>query len=269
MDDDDESQWMEDHDVPGPYLGDDGDDQAEAQGSNMSGEGVDDEDDSEDDEEPSGALGGYEAGGSGFRGLASLAADAGGLQLDESTAAALFGEGFRSFGGLLSGLSNLFGGLKKKLRSPSAAERLAALRKCSELLLVSNEDTLGSSFSTNGFATEFIAILNGKPNIDGEAGDYGRKGAEDDMDEDAQLAAAIAMSTGGELPGGMSPEDLEAQTVANRCLANLMEALPGSGHTLVHLGAVPVLCSKLSEITYIELAEEVISVSFLQSFLMR
>jgi E3 ubiquitin-protein ligase TRIP12 len=43
-------------------------------------------------------------------------------------------------------------------------------------------------------------------------------------------------------------------------LANLMEAMPGSAHTLVYHGAVPVLCSKLMQITFIDLAEQTISV---------
>ena len=87
---------------------------------------------------------------------------------------------------------------------------------------------------------------------------------EEEMDEDAQLAAALAMSTGGAMPGGVggdNEEEMECQLVACRCLAHLLEALPGTAHTLVHLGAVPVLCSKLNEIAYIELAEQTLSVS--------
>lgn len=64
------------------------------------------------------------------------------------------------------------------------------------------------------------------------------------------------------MPAGLDDSDeMECQLVACRCLAHLMEALPGTGHTLVHLGAVPVLCSKLNEISYIELAEQTLSVS--------
>jgi hypothetical protein len=57
-----------------------------------------------------------------------------------------------------------------------------------------------------------------------------------------------------------SAEKLEAQLLACRCLANLMEALPGSAHTVVSHGAVPVLCAKLLEIQYIDLAEQTLSV---------
>lgn len=61
--------------------------------------------------------------------------------------------------------------------------------------------------------------------------------------------------------GGGNENEMETQLIACRCLAHLMEALPGSGHTLVQLGAVPVLCNKLNEISYIELAEQTLSVS--------
>ena len=53
---------------------------------------------------------------------------------------------------------------------------------------------------------------------------------------------------------------LEMMLLACRCLANLMEALPGSAHSVVSNGAVPVLCSKLLEIQFIELAEQTLSV---------
>lgn len=80
----------------------------------------------------------------------------------------------------------------------------------------------------------------------------------EDQDEDAALAAALAMSSGGATYQG--DENLEAQVLACRCLANLMEALPGVAHTVVYHGAIPVLCSKLIEISYIDLAEQTLSV---------
>ncbi len=40
-----------------------------------------------------------------------------------------------------------------------------------------------------------------------------------------------------------------------------MEALPGVAHTVVYHGAIPVLCSRLIEISYIDLAEQTLSVS--------
>ena len=194
-------------------------------------------------------------------------AGVGGFAFDEATASIVFGGNARSFGSLLTGLSNRLKRLLNQLRSKSANTRLSALRECSELLLVSNEDTLSGAFSVSGFAKEFIAILSGKPNIDPKADEASvALPADDELDEDAQLAAALAISNGGSLPDGFVGEDeMESQLFACRCLAHLMEALPGAGHNLVHLGAVPVLCSKLMEISYIELAEQTLSVSLLLS----
>lgn len=230
----------------------------------------DDNEDEDDDDEgddggfgmsnPFSALGGTMGGGGTMSRLAQLASETG-MNLDEATAAAVFGRGFRAFGGMSSGMSGRFKRLRSELHSSSASTRLSALRECSELLLVSNEETLGGAFSVTAFGTEFIAILNGKPNIDPNAPTEVIR-RPDEMDEDAQLAAALAMSAGEAMPsGGMDSEDeVEAQLVACRCLAHLMEALPGSGISLVNMGAVPVLCSKLKDISYFELAEQTLSV---------
>ena len=263
-----------------------GDWPGEGSGSGALGEGTDDdfdddmdmnedEDDDEnqddDDEEDEDAMdqarsnpfrSGMNMGGPGGMAsrLAQLASESG-MHLDEATAAAIFGSGFRSFGGMSSGLAGRFKRLKAELTSSNPSTRHSALRECSELLLVSNEDTLGGAFSITTFATEFIAILDGRPNINPDAPTEVVR-PPDEMDEDAQLAAALAMSAGEEMPsGGGNENEMETQLIACRCLAHLMEALPGSGHTLVQLGAVPVLCSKLNEISYIELAEQTLSVS--------
>ncbi|KAI9612781.1 hypothetical protein H4Q26_007942 [Puccinia striiformis f. sp. tritici PST-130] len=52
--------------------------------------------------------------------------------------------------------------------------------------------------------------------------------------------------------------EAELVLLASRCLANLMEA-PGSAHTVVHHGAVPVLCANLLEINFSDLAEQSLS----------
>ncbi|KAK8858675.1 hypothetical protein IAR55_002904 [Kwoniella newhampshirensis] len=270
---DDESLWIDESSSSAhrAALLDDEDDDENMEGSEHDENGDEDVEEDDDDEED-GDEDGEENTGPGFRGsggaggnaydrLARLATESG-LNMDEATAAALFGPGFRAFGGIMSGLSNRFKRLKNNLQSKNIGTRLGALRECSELLLVSNEDTLGGTFSPTSFATEFVAILNGKPNINNEAECEDEKPGMDEMDEDAQLAAALALSSGGAMPvlgGGGGEDDMECQLLACRCLAHLMEALPGSGHTLVHLGAVPVLCSKLTEISYIELAEQTLS----------
>jgi E3 ubiquitin-protein ligase TRIP12 len=80
---------------------------------------------------------------------------------------------------------------------------------------------------------------------------------DDDNDNDAQLTAVLALSGGGQYQGD---EDPKAQVLAIRCLANLMEALLGVAHIVVYHRAIPVLCSKLIEISYIDLAEQTLSV---------
>jgi E3 ubiquitin-protein ligase TRIP12 len=260
---DEVDQWVDEPSGPSrPRHMDDDDDHDEDMEGSEHDEDEDEEHSGDDDMAPFGASGGLGTNSNPFGRLARLAGGSG-LPFDEATAAALFGGEFRAFGGLMSGLSNRFKRHKNDLKSKSSATRLAALRECSELLLVSNEDTLGGAFSTTAFATEFIAILNGEPNIDDKSGEDEPPRLSDEMDDDAQLAAALALSSGGALAPGLGgdEDEMECQLVACRCLAHLMEALPGTGHTLVHLGAVPVLCSKLNEISYIELAEQTLSVS--------
>nr|XP_031864296.1 uncharacterized protein CI109_000209 [Kwoniella shandongensis]KAA5531368.1 hypothetical protein CI109_000209 [Kwoniella shandongensis] len=268
--DEDDSLWIDEPSSSNARsrLVDDDDEDAHMEGSDHDDEDDDEDDDDDDDdgdedgENTGGGLGGGGGpGGNAYDRLARLATESG-LNIDEATAAALFGPGFRAFGGLMSGLSNRFKRLKNNLQSKNIGTRLGALRECSELLLVSNEDTLGGAFSPTSFATEFVAILNGKPNINHQGESEDEQPGLDEMDEDAQLAAVLAISSGGAMPalgGAGGEDDMECQLLACRCLAHLMEALPGSGHTLVHLGAVPVLCSKLTEISYIELAEQTLS----------
>ena len=258
--DDDETHWLDDSESAGDMMADDPEEDEPMHSSENDEEDEDDEDESDEGGATAGGSTSATAGGSNTGGLSALGGS--GLHFDEATAAAIFGGDFGSIGSLISGLSNRLKRLRAQLHSKSITKRLAALRECSELLLVSNEDTLGSSFSVTGFATDFIAILNGRPNIDPKSDDDDDKAGSGEMDEDAQLAAALAMSTGGGLGDGMgNEEEMECQLVACRCLAHLLEALPGTAHALVDLGAVRALCSKLNEISYIELAEQTLSVS--------
>ena len=94
----------------------------------------------------------------------------------------------------------------------------------------------------------------------GNAADNDNGDDDDDShepDEDAQLAVALVLSGGGQYQGD---DDLEAQVLAARCLANLMEALPVVAHTVMYHGTILVLCSKLIDISYINLAEQTLSV---------
>ena len=129
------------------------------------------------------------------------------------------------------------------------------MQELSELLSISTEDTLAGSFQVEQFVKELVRILGGRGG-DNDSDEDNDQNA-DERDEDAVLAAALAMSSGDY----QGDENLEAQVLACRCLANLMEALPGVAHTVVYHGAIPVLCSKLIEISYIDLAEQTLSVS--------
>ncbi|KAG8745001.1 Ubiquitin fusion degradation protein 4 [Ceratobasidium sp. 414] len=193
-------------------------------------EDSDDEDDDQDQEPPSAGL-----------------APSG---LDESAVSALFGADFRALGSYMLSLSSRLKTILNNIKpAASATTRLMALQELSEILSMSTEDTLAGYFQVDSFVAELVRIMGGKG-----SGDDDDEGADDD--EDASLAAAIALSAGVAFPGD---DNLEAQVLACRCLANLMEALPGCAHTVVYHGAVPVLCSKLIDIQYIDLAEQTLS----------
>ena len=179
--------------------------------------------------------------------------DSGLGHLDESTAMAIFGD-YRQLSSYMLGLSGRLKNLLNNIK-PSAdpTTRLISLQELTELLSISTEDTLAGSFPVESYIRELVKILGGTGNADD---DDDRD--EDSRDHDRDLAAALALSGGSRYQGDENPE---AQVLACRCLANLMEALPGVAHTVVYHGAIPVLCSKLIEISYIDLAEQTLSVS--------
>ncbi|RQM05995.1 hypothetical protein DH86_00002550, partial [Scytalidium sp. 3C] len=98
--------------------------------------------------------------------------------------------------------------------------QLIALQELSEILLVSTEDNLSGHFSPDAFVKELVALMQ---------------------------------------PSEFGEENPEMMLLACRCLANLMEALPASIANVVYGGAVPVLCQKLLEIHFIDLAEQALS----------
>ncbi|KAF9269117.1 hypothetical protein L218DRAFT_1040523 [Marasmius fiardii PR-910] len=198
------------------------------------GEGEDDDEDNDDDDENSSGL---------IRGTAP-----GGL--DEAAALAIFGD-YRQFGSYMMSLSSRLKTMLNNIKmTVDPTTRLLTLQELSELLSISTEDTLAGSFQVEQYVKELIKILGGR-GVDEDEDDEG-----DSNEKDEDLAAALAMSASGTFQGDENPE---AQVLACRCLANLMEALPGVAHTVVYHGAIPVLCSKLIEISYIDLAEQTLS----------
>jgi E3 ubiquitin-protein ligase TRIP12 len=176
--------------------------------------------------------------------------------MDETSAMAIFGD-YRQFGSYMMSLSSRLKTMLNNIKTTAdPTTRLVTLQELSELLSISTEDTLAGSFQVEQFVRELVKILGGR-GADEDEDEEGEE-APPEQDEDAALAAALAMSTGNTYQGD---DNLEAQVLACRCLANLMEALPGVAHTVVYHGAIPVLCSKLIEISYIDLAEQTLSVS--------
>ncbi|KAI1141612.1 HECT-domain-containing protein [Hypoxylon sp. FL0543] len=128
----------------------------------------------------------------------------------------------RALTGMMSGISSRLRDILHNLRQKEDSTiQLVALQELAEILLVSNEDNLSGHFSPDAFVKELVTLM--QPN---------------------------------ELTG---EENSEIMLLACRCLANLMEALPASAANVVYGGAVPILCQKLLEIHYIDLAEQALS----------
>ncbi|KAF1953048.1 hypothetical protein CC80DRAFT_165147 [Byssothecium circinans] len=107
-----------------------------------------------------------------------------------------------------------------QLRSDDMSIQLIGLQVLSHELLMTSEDGLAGHFSPDPYVKELVKLM--QPNDFGE-------------------------------------ENPEIMLLACRCLANLMEVLPPATANVVYGGAVPVLCSKLLEINFIDLAEQCLS----------
>ncbi|EOA88057.1 uncharacterized protein SETTUDRAFT_129711 [Exserohilum turcica Et28A] len=127
----------------------------------------------------------------------------------------------RQLTGIMAGTTQRLRGILEQLRSPDDSVQLIALNELSEVLLISTEDNLAGHFSPDAYVKELVKLM--QPN-------------EFTMEENPEL-----------------------MLLACRCLANLMEALPQATANVVYGGAVPVLCSKLLEINFIDLAEQCLS----------
>lgn len=168
---------------------------------------------------------------------------------------------FRALHGMMSGTTTRLKALLEALRKKDGdgQAKLGALQELAELLSISTEDTLGGYFQLEAFAKELIAIVRGDSNgmsVSGNAGGDGDNG----MTVEEAIAFGLDPAEVGAGVGGDTEEnDVQMMLLACRCLANLMEALPGSAHSVVYAGAVPVLCDKLKDIQYIDLAEQTLS----------
>ena len=128
----------------------------------------------------------------------------------------------RALTGMISGQSSRLRTILTNLKQKEDSSlHLVALQELSEILLVSSEDNLSGHFSPDQYVKELVALM--QPNDFGE-------------------------------------ENPEIMLLACRCIANMMEALPASTSNVVYGGAVPILCQKLLEINFIDLAEQSLSV---------
>ena len=128
----------------------------------------------------------------------------------------------RALSGMMSGMSSRFKDILANLRqSENPDMQMVALEELSNLLLVSNEDNLSGHFSPDPYIKELVALMQPNP------------------------------FTGEENP--------ELMLLACRCIANMMEAMRGAVANVVYGGAVPVLCQKLLDIQYIDVAEQALS----------
>lgn len=170
---------------------------------------------------------------------------------------------FRALHGMMSGNSTRLKGLLEALRKQDGdgQAKLLALQDLAELLSISTEDTLGGYFQLSAFVKELVAILRGDSN--GMSVSGGGSGGNGDSGMTVEEALAFGLDPAevvGAGGGGDTEEnDVQMMLLACRCLANLMEALPGSAHSVVAAGAVPILCDKLNDIQYIDLAEQTLS----------
>ena len=150
--------------------------------------------------------------------------------VDDPFRAGFFGGGppghlstLRALTGMVSGTSHRLRDLLEKIRQKDSPDiQMVALSELSEILLISTEDNLQGHFSPDQFVKELVELME---------------------------------------KGGIT-ENPDIMLLACRCIANMMEALPSSVANVVYGQAVPVLIKKLADISYIDLAEQALSVSF-------
>ncbi|KAF3936727.1 hypothetical protein ABW19_dt0201371 [Dactylella cylindrospora] len=131
-------------------------------------------------------------------------------------------QSMRALTGMLSGIPGRLRDLLNNIKNrEDITIQMMALQELAEILLMANEDSLSGNIATDQFVKELVIIMS-EPDM------YGQ-------------------------------ENGELMLLACRCLANLMEALPSATSNVVYGGAVPVLCQKLLEIQYIDLAEQALS----------
>lgn len=164
------------------------------------------------------------------------------LELNLGRLRSSLGQGFR--GGMSSKYHHMLKTLKSAAHDPPM--RLMALQKLAESLSMATEVDLLNAFPMQGLLMELLWTLGGP-----EPGDH--VVSERDAGDD-DLLAALAASTGG----AMDDVSIEAQLYACRCLTYMLEVMPASAHSIYRRGGIPILIAKLHDISFIDLAEQVL-----------
>lgn len=132
------------------------------------------------------------------------------------------GHFFDALSGMITGFSGRVRPILAAIRQrEDPSEVMMGLQELADNLLISTEDLLIGYFPIDQFAEALVDIMR------------------EPMFEDAP----------------------EIMLLACRNISNLIEVIPSSVGNVVHAGAVPLLCQKLLEIQYIDLAEQALSVS--------
>jgi hypothetical protein len=132
------------------------------------------------------------------------------------------GQFFDALSGMITGFSGRVRPILAAIRQrEDPSEVMMGLQELADNLLISTEDLLIGYFPIDQFAEALVDIMR------------------EPMFEDAP----------------------EIMLLACRNISNLIEVIPSSVGNVVHAGVVPLLCQKLLEIQYIDLAEQALSVS--------
>lgn len=128
----------------------------------------------------------------------------------------------RALSGIMMGMSSQLREILVQLRQrDDPSVQLIALQELSQILLMSTEETLSGQFLPDPYVKELVTLMQ---------------------------------------PPDFGEENPEVMILACRCLAHMMDVMRGSVANVVYGGAVPVLCQKLLDIQYIDLAEQALSV---------
>ncbi|KAJ1984592.1 Ubiquitin fusion degradation protein 4 [Dimargaris verticillata] len=170
-----------------------------------------------------------------------------------------FGQGFNPMDAssrLLAGLGFSTGNQQFKTLLTSLKEQkdptslLVTLQELAEALSIATEESLAGHFNVDAFAKELVAILKGPSGTGADA----LAASQPQASEYELMLAAMYGGAGNEF--GATGSNPNVMLLACRCIDNMIEALPAALPVVVTHDAIPVLCAKLKDIEYVDLAEQ-------------